>query len=135
MSFITSLENDFEKAGAWFEKLFGKASTWDKAALTAITIAAPLVEGILAVVDEPLELIVAPIITTVETDLTTAATLVSSATANPTLTGALNAVVNNLSGLLEIAEVKNSASVAKITTNVNAVVADIKAVLAALPTA
>jgi hypothetical protein len=134
MSEVTKVKNDLEKAGEWFEKLFHKSAAWDKTALVAIQVVAPVVEGFLAVTDPALVGIIQPIVEQVEQDLTLAATLIADGTANPTLTGALNAVKSNMSGLVGAAAVKNSASAAKITADADVVISSVEAILASLPT-
>ena len=123
----------FEKFKAWFKKLFGSAASWDKAALGALTIVSPLVVGILTIADPAIAAAAAPILAKVQTDLATAATIIDAGKATPTLTGALNDVQTNIASILQLAEVKNSANAAKVTADVNTIVAEVKAILAEIP--
>jgi hypothetical protein len=123
----------FVRFKAWFKKFFGTEAAWSKVALTTITVAAPLIEMLLSVIDPAIEPAVANIIDKVKTDLTTAATLIEAGEANPTLSGVLSDIQMNLGGVLAALQVKDPATVAKITTITNTVIAEIQAVAAELP--
>lgn len=125
----------FEKVKAEFLKLFGKEQEWDKAASTAIAIAAPLVETVLGLVEPAVVPEVQVIVSRVQTYLAGASALVAEAQATPTLTGFLNAVESDMTSLLSLAGVKNSASASKISAIVTTIVGEVKAILSALPAA
>lgn len=129
----------FDKVGGWMKRLFRAAPKAEQAALATITYVAPIVEGILDLVDPPAAAIVTPIITIVQRDLSTvAATIqdgmpVAGSSAAQAVQGALNAIKANLSGLLQVAEVKNSVKIAEITAGVTTVTGEVDAMLQSLP--
>ena len=133
-----SLKTFFEKVGSEIKKLFG-SSTFEQEVQSTITYAAPLVEGILAVADPSLEPIVAAVLNTVKSDLATVSTVVqggkvaAGSSAAKTICAALTSVNSNLSGLLQVAEVKNSTKIAQITAAVNTLTGETNALLANLP--
>ena len=121
------------KFKAIFKKLFGSLPTWDKAASAALTVISPLIVGLLAITDPAVLPVVTPILAKVQVDLATAATLIADAQATPTLVGILGDILTDLPSILELAQVKSSSSATKITTDVDAVVAELQAILADLP--
>lgn len=134
-----SLSTFFHKVGSAFKKLFG-SSTWEKTASSTITFVAPLLETIVGyVAGSGAENTVKGIIGTVQSDLATIAAVVDGgqvdAHGTAVVVSALNSVRANMSGLLNLAEVKNSDKQAAITTAVNLVVGEVDAMLGALPAA
>jgi len=124
MSFFNTLKTDFYK-------LFKKTPSEIHLALAVITYAAPIVEGILAVVDPSLVPVVQPIVTRLETGLATAYSLANEGTASgATLGTTLVAVSADLSQIESVAGIKDAATQAKIST----VITETEAVIALLPT-
>ena len=78
--FFATLETDFKK-------LFSKTPTEIHFALALVTYASPFVEGILSIVDPAAEALVAPIVTRLETGLTTIYSLANQGTASGAASG------------------------------------------------
>lgn len=115
-------------------------STWEKKASSTITFVAPLLETIVGLVaGSGLEKTVAGIIGTVQSDLATIAAVVDGgqidAHGTAVVASALNSVKANLSGLLQVAQIKNSDKQAAIMSTVNLIVGEVDAMLDALPAA
>jgi hypothetical protein len=123
----------FAKFKAFWKKFFGEEAQWNKAALETITIAAPLVDGALGLIDPAIEPEVANVLDKVKTDLTTAATLISKGEANPTLAGLLDDIKSNLGSIETAVQIKDPATQAKVTAITNTVIAEVEAVAAELP--
>ena len=122
------LVTEVEKIGAWFLKIFKKLPAWNVTALAALNVAAPYVEGVLAVVDPAVASVVDPIIQIVQTDLGTVSSLLAAgSTAN--LTTLLTAIKDNFATLLSEAHVTDPASVAKA----NAFLSEIDAIAELIP--
>lgn len=136
-----SIGSFFSKVASWFKRLFKAAPQAEHIALATITYVAPIVEGILALVDPPAAAIVTPIITVVERDLSTVAATIqdgmpaAGSSAEQAVESALNAIKSNIGGLLQVAEVKNSAKITEITTAVNTITGEVDAILGSLGTA
>jgi hypothetical protein len=133
-----SIGSFFHSVGAAFKKLFG-SSTWERTAASTITYVAPLLETIVQLAaGSAAEQAVAKVIATVQSDLATVAAVVdgtASGTPHGTavVVSALGSIKTNLSGLLSLAEVKNSGKVSQITTAVNLIVGEADAMLGAMP--
>lgn len=131
-TFVKKFEQDMEH-------LFGKASLEQKIQ-AGVGYAAPFVEGLLDILDPAAEPFVAKAVAIVEADLGTLITVTSSAAVVPgtpaaaTVASALTSINTNLTGLLNVAEVKNSTKVAQITGVVNLVTGEMNELLAGLAT-
>lgn len=133
-----SLKSFFESVGEEFKKLFGKVPTLSQTIRSVVSYVAPLVETGIALADPALEPVVADVVSTVQADLATVSATAGQVNVAPgtaaatTISTALSAINSNLSGLLEVAEVKNSAEITKIKAAVTAITGEIGAVLASL---
>jgi hypothetical protein len=138
MALLSSLKTFFEKVGAEIEKLFGGPTSLAQQVQAVITYVAPLVNTIVVLADPAIAPLVAGVIAIVQADLATVSVVVQGATPTPgstvaqTLTTALGSIKNNLSGLLTDAGVKNSANFAKISSIASLVMAEADAILAKL---
>ena len=141
MSFWGSVKTFFEKFEQKFVALFKKAPSFEQKAAAVVAYVAPAVQMILGLVDPPLAAILAPIFAVVEKDLAIVETVTTSLVVAPgtsaivTVENALTAVKTNIAGILQLAEVKSSAKVTQIETEVSGVVGEIEALLADLPSA
>jgi len=131
----------FHRVEAVLKKLFTN-TTWEHTAQATISYVAPIVETILSLtVGTGVEKVVENIISIVQSDLATVSAVVQGAQVTPgstiatTVTTALESVKTNLAGILQLAEVKSSASVAKVESTVNLIVQEVEALLANLPKA
>jgi hypothetical protein len=134
-----SFKSFFDAIGHELERLFG-SKTLEQQILGVVSYAAPIVETIVGLTaGGPAEALVAGVVNTVQADFATVSAVVQQGTVaagSSTVTviqTALNSIGTNLSGLLQAAEVKNSTKAAQITTEVNGVLGEIKALLANLP--
>jgi hypothetical protein len=129
----------FAKLGSFFKRLFTSAPTWEHTALSVIGYVSPIVESVLTIADPPLAVVLTPIIERVKASLTTLYTVTSDLQVTPgttaivTIQRELDAVKSDLSSILSLAEVKNSAKAASITAAVNLVVGELDNLLAQLP--
>src|ERR1700677_1085948 len=118
-----SIKTFFEKVGAELKKLF-TSTTVEQQIQSTITYAAPLVEGILALVDPAVVPLISGIISTVKSDLATVSTVVQGSTlatgssALATVKAAISSVNTNLASILDLAEVKNSTKAADVTATI-----------------
>jgi hypothetical protein len=121
--FFSTLEADFKK-------LFSKTPTEIHFALALVTYASPFVEGILSIVDPAAEALVAPIVTRLETGLTTIYALANEGTASgATLSSTLAAFQSDLSTLESVGGIKDAATQAKIAT----ITTEVQAIIALIP--
>ena len=133
-----SVKSFFESVGREIEKLFGHAASVEQKILTVVKVAAPFVAGLISMVDPSAAAFISGIVTTAETDLgilSTAAQQGSVAAGTPVgeaVTTALQSLSMNLSGILQVAEVKSSAKIAAITTDVNMLTGEFEALLGIL---
>lgn len=128
----------FNKIGSFFSKLFGSAPSWAQKASAAITYAAPLVKGILALTTGPeYSEEVGNIISEVQSDLALSSALVSSAHGSGSvpagLRSALQSVNDNLDGLLAAGHIKDPATLAKVKAMVELIEGETTAILQSLP--
>lgn len=124
MSFIATLEADFKK-------LFKKTPTEIHLALAVITYAAPIIEGIEAVVDPAALALTQPIVTRLESGLATAYTLTNEGTASgASLSKTLSDFASDLGSIEAVAGIKDAATQTKISS----IVGEVQAVVALLPT-
>lgn len=135
-----SIKSFFEKVGDELKKLFG-STNWEKQTQAVITYVAPVLDTILTFADPSIEPIVSGVIAKVQADLAAVSAAVSGAavpagsTASAAVQAAMGSVKTNLTSLLSVAEVKNSAKVTQITAAVNTIVSEIDACLTYLPSA
>lgn len=133
-----SIGSFFHRVGAAFKKLFG-SSTWEKQAASAISYVAPLLETIVGLsAGSAAQAEVTSVVTTVQTDLATVAAVIDGGTVSDAhgaqvVINALTSVKSNLSGLLEVAAIKNSDKQAAITSAVNLIVGEVDAMLGSVP--
>ena len=122
--FFSTLEKDFVA-------LFKKTPNEIHFALALVTYAAPVLEGILTVTDPAVEALVAPVITRLETGLTTIYALANEGTSSSaTLASTLAAFQADLSTLESVAGIKDAATQAKIAT----IISEVQAIIALIPT-
>lgn len=132
-----SIKTFFEKVGHEIKQLFGK-TTLEQEIQATINYGAPVLLTVLSFADPAAEPAVAKVVKIIQADLATISTVVQGAevapgsTAAQTVETALSSVVTNLSGLLQVAEVKNSAKSAEITSAVNLLSDEFNAVLVKL---
>lgn len=125
----------FEKVKSWFQRWFKSAPGVEHTIIATLTYVAPIVEGVLTLVDPPAAAIVTPVITIVQRDLATVAATVQDGMPAPgsapaqAVISALNAINTNIAGLLNVAEVKNSAKIAEIEDAVHTITQEIDAVV------
>jgi hypothetical protein len=132
MGFISNVETEFSKAVAWFKKVFKKLPAWNVAAATAINLSAPILESLIAVFDPAVAPLVDPIIGRVQSDFAAISSLVAKGdvTNLPTF---INAVKADLPTLLTVGQITDPATVTKVTLATNTIIAELEAVLAAIP--
>jgi hypothetical protein len=127
----------FSKLESFFKKVFG-SSTWERTAETAITITAPLLETLVALTaGEPAAAALTGVIKQAENDLAGTAVLLQQAqlgdgTAKTQATNMIAAVDTNLQTLLTDAQIKDPATLEKVTAVVNTVSGELQAILAAV---
>ncbi len=140
MSFFGSIKTFAEKFEAEFVRLFKKAPSYEQKAAAVISFIAPVIPIIVGLLDPAALPIVNPIIAVVEKDLgvvQAVTTSVSAAPGSPALTQvetALTGISENFGGILQLAEVKNSAKASQINTEVTGVLNEVNALLKDLPT-
>jgi hypothetical protein len=124
----------FDDIGAWFKKIFTKVQPWEVTALSALNTVAPEAELLLAFIDPVAAEIATPIITEVQADLGTVASLLKNQnTVN--LGTFLTAIKNNLTTLLSAGHITNPASVQKATGIVGAIIGVVDSIAAQLAAA
>lgn len=133
-----------EKLGSVIKRLFKAtigSSNFTKTVQGTITYVAPILETILTLVDPAIAAVVEKVIGIVQADLATVSTVVQHATVAPGTPGAvaietaLTSVKDNLSSLLDVAEIKNSAKITQITAAVNLIVGETDALLSQMASA
>ena len=126
----------WSKVEAWFKKVFSKAPGWEKTASAVLTYVAPLLETVIALTaGEPAAAAIATVVGKVQSDMAVAAVTIEDANASVSLTGVLTSIQTNLSSLLTAGQITDAATVTKVTAVVNTIIAEIKAVAAAVPAA
>jgi hypothetical protein len=124
-----------EKVGSFFKKLFKEVPKVEHVALSVLNYAAPAITVILGLVDPPAAALITPILNTVKMDMATVGAVFQDGTpvagSKPAqiVESALNSIKTNLAGILELAEVKNSAKVTQIEMEVNGLIAEFDALL------
>lgn len=130
----------FHKIGGFFSKLFGSAPSWTIKASAAISYAAPLISGILALTTGPeYSSEVSSIMGEVKSDLALSAALVASAhgsgVAPAGLESALQSVNDNMGALLTAGHIKNPQTLAKVKAISDLVTGETTAIIQSLPKA
>lgn len=127
-----AIVTEFEKIGSWFKRVFKKLPAWNVIAMSALNVAAPLVETIVDLADPAAGAVLTPILTSIQSKFGTVASLLGSAdTTN--LSSTLTSIVDDLPTLLEVANVKDATSVAKATAAITTIASELQAILAAIP--
>jgi hypothetical protein len=124
----------FDHIGEWFQDHLGNAATFEKTAATAISVAEPLLDTLLALaVGEPFAAKVQAIANQVVNDLNNTSAILkgAEATGGMTVTSLLTSVQTNLGTLLADADIKSSAKSAEITDVVNTLSGEVEAILTA----
>ena len=141
MSILTSFQSFAKKFEAEFVKLFKKAPSFEQSAQAVIAVAGPALEIVLGAVDPAALPVVVPIISVVQKDMAIISTVTNAAiapagsSAVQSVETAINGVKSNLSGLLQLAEVKNSAKASQINSEVTAILNEADVLLSILPAA
>jgi hypothetical protein len=125
MSFFKDIE-------AIFKKVFG-STNWEQTAETTITVAAPMLETIVALAaGGPAAAAVTGVVKQVQNDLAATTMLLRSAsgpTVKQKISNLITGINANLQTLLADADVKNSAKAAEITAAVNGISGELQAIL------
>ena len=119
----------FEDIGKWFAGIFKKAPSWVVVAQASINVAAIAFEGVTAALDPALAAVADPIITEIQAKFGTVVSLIKSANAS-SASQVLSTIEADLSQLVSVANISDPGTKAKI----DAIVATINAVIAAMPT-
>ena len=131
----------FKKVENFFATVLKKVPTVAQRTETFLPYVAGALQTILAIADPALSVVLGPIFSKVEAGLGTISAVVQDGTPAAGSSGvtiletALNSVKSNLASVLDLAEVKNSASQAKISAEITAVITDTDLLLGNLPTA
>lgn len=134
-----SIGTFFHRVEAEFVKLFRAAPSYEQKVQSVIALVGPIVVGIIGMADPAIAPEVTSVMRTVQSDLATVSTLTQAgqvapgSTAVVTVETAMNAIKDNVNGILSIAEVKNSVKVNEITSAVNMITGEMDAMLAELP--
>jgi hypothetical protein len=136
MSFVTlNLKTDFEKISHLFSQFFKSEPNWAAVAETDLAFAAPVVNTLVTLLAGPqADVAVASILSSVQKDMVLATKFIQALDNSQNLTDVLNSIVTNLQGLLTLSDVKNHTSSTQITGYVNGFIAEIEAIMAAMPT-
>jgi hypothetical protein len=133
----TKVKTFFEHIGEFLKDHLGSAASFEQTAATTLTVVSPLLDSIVAeAAGEPFEAKVAAVIAKVQTSLNNAAAILKGAQvgdATHSLAGFLSEVQTDLPTLLEDAQIKNSAKLAKIEGFANTVLGEVGAIAAAIP--
>ena len=130
----------FSHIKTFLEKVFG-STNWERVAVNTLAVVGPLLTTLVTLTaGAPAGALVSKIISIVQADLQTAATLITSVQSG-TATGAaaqlqnlLAGVKTNLTSLLTAADIKDADTQAKVSAIVNTVIEEIDAILAEMPT-
>jgi hypothetical protein len=128
----------FKKVEAKLKEFFTDAPAWDRTASLTLKVIAPIVGTIIGLLDPAIAPLVQPFITKIENGLATAGVVlddVSAPGASVTLASALSDVTTNLSAILGVAQVKNSATLSKVTATVNLLASEASEIVAVIPAA
>jgi hypothetical protein len=131
----------FSHIKTFLEKVFG-STNWERVAINTLAVVGPLLTTLVTLTaGAPAGALGSKIISIVQADLQTAATLITSVQSG-TATGAaaqlqnlLAGVKTNLTSLLTAADIKDADTQAKVSAIVNTVTEEIDAILTEMPTA
>ena len=127
----SKIKTFFEHVGEWFKEHLGSAASFEKTASTAIGVAEPLLDTLLALaVGEPIAAKVTAIVNQVKNDLNNTSALLAGAeaTGGVTLTSLLGSVQTNLGTLLTDADIKSSTKAAQIADVANTLIGEVQAI-------
>lgn len=133
------MKSIFAHIKEFFEKVFG-STNWERIAINTLAVVGPLLETLVALTaGEPAAALVTKIVSTIQADLQTAASLITAVHSGQgtgtagQLQNLLNGIQSNLSQLLTAAEIKNPDTQAKVTAVVNTISQEVAAVLSTIP--
>jgi hypothetical protein len=131
-----------DKIGDFFKRS-GKAMTsvnWTQTASVALAVVAPLAESIVAMTaGEAGAAAIAKVVSEIQADLATASGLISvyntdnHASVTASLTSVLSDVQTNMGSILTAANIKNPATLAKVTGAANTITGELAAILKLVP--
>jgi hypothetical protein len=119
----------FARVKAELKRLFVHAPSWEASAAATLTYLAPMVETVVTLTDPAVAPMVSAIIQRVQSAMAAAAVVMKDAGPTPTLVTYLNAVNSDLAQVMSAAQVKDSATRAKITALVSTVTGEVNAIL------
>ncbi len=119
----------FARVKAELKRLFVHAPSWEASAAATLTYLAPMVETVVTLTDPAAAPLVTAIIQRVQSAMAAAAVVMKDAGPTPTLVTYLNAVNADLTQVLSAAQVKDPATLAKITALVGTVTGEVNAIL------
>jgi hypothetical protein len=125
---------EFDKIGKWFQSIFKKLPAWNVVALSALNVAAPLIETVVDLADPAAGAILTSVLTTIQAKFGTVASLLGSANVT-NLSTTLESIVSDLPQLLSVANISNPESAAKATSAITDIESELQAILAAIPAA
>jgi hypothetical protein len=130
---VKTFASDFEKV---YVKLFQAEPAIETTVVGVIGVVAPLVVAVVASTgNEPEALAIAGIISVVKSDLAVVQTTLNAAgagTANASVKSTLTAIDANLASLLTAGMIKNPATLATVTKDVNSISSALAVIIAAL---
>jgi hypothetical protein len=124
----------FKSIGAWFAKVFKKLPAWNVIALSALNVAAPLLEDVLKLADPAAEALVAPVLTRIQGGLGTVSGLLTGGSTK-NLASELAAIKAEFPDLLTAANITDPASVSKANSILAVITAELDEIAAAIPAA
>lgn len=130
MSFIVSLDSEWDKIREIFVKFFKNEPTWASIAETDLALIAPIINKLVTTFAGPaVDAEVSLVLTAIQNDLVLATKFIQAMDNSSNLTDVLNSLLTNLSGLLTLSAIKNSSFVAEITSDVTLVINEIQVIL------
>lgn len=120
----------FRKVEAELKKLFTRVPGWEASASATLTYVAPLVEAILLLANPEAAPAVVALVSKVQSAMAAAAVVVKDAGPVPTLTTYLQAVNHDLAQIEAAAQIKDPATAAKLTAMVSTITSEVNAILA-----
>jgi hypothetical protein len=128
----SKVKSFFDHIGEWFKDHLGDAQSVEQTAVTALAVAAPLLNTLITLTaGAPIAAKVSAVVATVQTKLNSAIALLNGAEAGDpihSVDGFLGDVQTNLGALLTDVDIKNSTKAAQITSVVNTLIEEIEAV-------
>jgi hypothetical protein len=132
---IKDVKTFASKVEAGLKKLFGEMPKIEQIIASVLTVVAPLLQTLVALVDPVAAPATAAILAEIKTDLATAYTAsvaVNTIADSSSIKSALTNIQSNLPALLAAAKVENVGVVSQIEGFVNAITPELEAVLTAL---